>query len=168
MDAQHQSAAAGARVAHIGEDPAFLRYPMRSFPSHLSIAANAGAALRCARRPLWNSRLQDSSARIEKRRKWAIGAGRNRCAPRPKARVRRDAPHISPEYLSRCVGEMAGPDGIVFNEYQLRLDACARTAPGTYFALSPAGGLGWSVGAALGAKLVAPIASWWPPSATAA
>src|SRR5438552_675828 len=33
------------RVAHIGADPAFLRYPMRSFPSHLSIAANAGAAL---------------------------------------------------------------------------------------------------------------------------
>ena len=51
---------------------------------------------------------------------------------------------------------MAGPDGIVFNEYQLRLDACARTEPGTYFALSPAGGLGWSVGAALGAKLAAP------------
>ena len=35
-----------ARIAHIGEDPAFLRYPMRGFPSHLSIAANAGAALR--------------------------------------------------------------------------------------------------------------------------
>ncbi|TMJ70251.1 MAG: hypothetical protein E6G91_14845 [Alphaproteobacteria bacterium] len=54
------------------------------------------------------------------------------------------------------MGEMAGPDGLVFNEYQLRLDACARTEPGTYFALSPAGGLGWSVGAALGAKLAAP------------
>jgi len=62
--------------------------------------------------------------------------------------VSADGPHISPEYLSRCVGEVAGPDGLIFNEYQLRLDHCARPGPGTYFALSPAGGLGWSVGAA--------------------
>src|SRR5262249_20126474 len=46
--------------------------------------------------------------------------------------------------------------GLIFNEYQLRLEACPRTQPGTYFALSPAGGLGWSVGAALGAKLASP------------
>src|SRR5262249_13950600 len=39
---------------------------------------------------------------------------------------------------------------------QLRPDHCVRTEPGTYFAISPAGGLGWSVGAALGAKLAAP------------
>ena len=47
---------------------------------------------------------------------------------------------------------MAGSDGIVVNEYQLRPGHCARTRPGTYFAISPAGGLGWSVGAALGAR----------------
>jgi acetolactate synthase I/II/III large subunit len=51
---------------------------------------------------------------------------------------------------------MTGVHGLIFNEYQLRLDACVRTQPATYFALSPAGGLGWSVGAALGAKLAAP------------
>ena len=73
-----------------------------------------------------------------------------------EAQASADAPHISPEYLSRCVGQMAGPEGLIFNEYQLRLDHCARPQPGTYFALSPAGGLGWSVGAALGAKLAAP------------
>ena len=67
-----------------------------------------------------------------------------------------DAAQITPDYLSQCVGEMAGPEGLIFNEYQLRLGHCARTEPGTYFALSPAGGLGWSVGAALGAKLAAP------------
>ena len=31
--------APGCRVVHIGEDPVFARYPMRSFPSDLSIAA---------------------------------------------------------------------------------------------------------------------------------
>src|SRR4029079_9849352 len=98
---------------------------------------------------------QTAKARLEARRAWASERA-SALRAKAQARVAADAPQISPEYLSRCVGEMAGPDGIVFNEYQLRLDACARTEPGTYFALSPAGGLGWSVGAALGAKLVAP------------
>jgi acetolactate synthase-1/2/3 large subunit len=143
-----------ARVAHIGEDPAFLRYPMRSFPSHLSIAASAGAALRALETAL-KSRQASNKAQNKKRRRWAM---QRAAAQRVKAdaRVAADAPQISPEYLSRCIGEMAGSDGLIFNEYQLRLDACARTRPGGYFALSPAGGLGWSVGAALGAKLVAP------------
>jgi acetolactate synthase-1/2/3 large subunit len=142
------------RIAHIGEDPAFLRYPMRSFASHLSIAADAGAALRALATAL-EHRAAAHKPRLDKRRAWA----RQRAATlraKAQARLQAEAPHISPEYLSHCVGEAAGPDGIVFNEYQLRLDHCARPRPGTYFALSPAGGLGWSVGAALGAKLVAP------------
>src|SRR5262245_9458873 len=143
-----------ARIAHIGEDPAFLRYPMRSFHSHLSIGANAGATLRALETALAGM-AERHRARLDSRRAWA----RERAAAlRAKAqrRLQADAPPISPEYLSHCLGEVAGPHGIVFNEYQLRLDHCARPRPGTYFALSPAGGLGWSVGAALGAKLVAP------------
>jgi acetolactate synthase-1/2/3 large subunit len=44
---------------------------------------------------------------------------------------------------------------VIFNEYPLRLDHCARERPGTFFSLGPAGGLGWGLGAALGAKLAA-------------
>ena len=143
-----------ARIAHIGADPAFLRYPMRSFPSHLSIAAHAGSALNALDAAL-ESRPGHSLAELKKRRAWAIERA---AAQRAKvaARIVANAPHISPEYLSRCVGEMAGARGLIFNEYQLRLEACVREEPETYFALSPAGGLGWSVGAALGAKLAAP------------
>ena len=130
-----------ARIVHIGEDPAFLRYPMRGFRSDLSIAAHAGATL---------AALEAELAKRNVRREVA-----GRWARRPEAAVA-DAPHITPEYLSRCVGEMAGPDGIIVNEYQLRLGHCARPRPGTYFGISPAGGLGWSIGAALGAKLAAP------------
>jgi len=143
-----------ARIAHIGEDPAFLRYPMRGFPSHLSIAANAGAALRALETAL-ESRAKEQQTRLEGRRAWARERAKSHRA-KAAARLQADGPHISPEYLSRCVGEVAGPDGLIFNEYQLRLEHCARPGPGTYFALSPAGGLGWSVGAALGAKLAAP------------
>ena len=40
-----QQPAPGCRVAHIGEDPAFVRYPMRSFPSDLAIAAMPSTVL---------------------------------------------------------------------------------------------------------------------------
>jgi acetolactate synthase-1/2/3 large subunit len=130
------------RIVHIGEDPAFLRYPMRSFRSDLSIAAGARSVLEALEAAL--------AARGDGPR--TDGAW----GKRPHSSADADGPHITPEYLSQCVGDLAGPDGIVVNEYQLRPDHCARTRPGTYFAMSPAGGLGWSVGAALGAKLAAP------------
>jgi acetolactate synthase-1/2/3 large subunit len=133
---------AHAPIAHVGEDPAFLRYPMRSFRSDLSIAAGLAPALTAL-----EAALAVRNARPEATAAWAT---------RPARAGGADVPHITPEHLSRCIGEMAGPDGIIVNEYQLRLEHCARTRPGTYFALSPAGGLGWSVGAALGAKLAAP------------
>ena len=65
---------------------------------------------------------------------------------------------ISPEYLSRAIGEAVGADAIIVNEYPLRADHCVREKPGTLFALGPAGGLGWGLGAALGAKLASPDA----------
>ena len=112
---------------------------------------------RCAR---WRRHLESRAKGAADAPRGGAGRGRRERAAahraKAEARLQADAPHISPEYLSRCVGEVAGPDGLIFNEYQLRLEHCARPRPGTYFALSPAGGLGWSVGAALGAKLAAP------------
>jgi acetolactate synthase I/II/III large subunit len=144
---------ATARIAHIGEDPAYLDYPMRGFASHLSIAANAGVALSALEAAM--QRREDRLGASPPRRAWAQ-ARAQALRLQARSRVSADAAHISPEYLSQCIAEVAGPDGLIFNEYQLRLEHCARPRPGTYFALSPAGGLGWSVGAALGARLAAP------------
>jgi acetolactate synthase I/II/III large subunit len=58
--------------------------------------------------------------------------------------------------LSRCIGDVAGDDAILINEYDLRLTQVARVRPGAFYAHSPAGCLGWGVGAALGAKLANP------------
>lgn len=148
-----QQPAAGARVVHIGEEPAYVRYPMRSFPSHLAIQSGAANALDALHDAL-HSRLQMADARIAARRSRLTERMRMRRAQLAKDAAATDK--ISPEFLSHAIGEAVGPDAVIFNEYPLRGDHCAREHPGTYFGLSPAGGLGWGLGAALGAKLAAP------------
>jgi acetolactate synthase I/II/III large subunit len=148
-----QGPAAGVRVAHIGEDPFYVRYPMRSFPSDLAVQAGITNALTALSGAV-EQRLQMAEARIAARRGRLAERMRNRRAQLVKDAA--PAQTISPEYLSRCIGECVGGDAIIFNEYPLRADHCPREKPGTLYALGPAGGLGWGFGAALGAKLAAP------------
>jgi len=145
---------AGARVVHIGEDPAFSRYPIRSFPADLSITAGAAAALRALERALAARLPGDDPAIAARRRELTERSAARRV--RAAAQAEKDAAAITPEWISRCLGEAIREDAIVVNEYPLRLEHCPRTLPGTYFGVSPAGGLGWGMGAALGAKLAAP------------
>ena len=146
---------AGCRVAHVGEEPFFVRYPMRSFPSDLVVQAGVThtlAALAAAVEP----RLQMAEPRTASRRARLTERMRMRRVQLAKDSTPGD--RISPAYLSRAIGEVLGPDAIIFNEYPLRPDHCPREKPGTFFSLGPAGGLGWGFGAALGAKLAAPDA----------
>jgi acetolactate synthase-1/2/3 large subunit len=47
-------------------------------------------------------------------------------------------------------------DTIVISEYSFRQEYCPLETPGSLFAVSAAGGLGWGFGASLGAKLASP------------
>ena len=144
---------AGCHVAHVGDDPFYVRYPMRTFPSDLAVQAGVTNSLNALVEAV-EPRLQMAEARIAARRGRLTERMRNR-----RAQLAKDsAPGatISPEYLSHVIGETVGPDAVIFNEYPLRPDHCPREKPGSFFALGPAGGLGWGFGAALGAKLAAP------------
>jgi acetolactate synthase-1/2/3 large subunit len=144
------------RVAHIGEDPSFAHYPMRSFPADLSITATVPAALTALERALAALLPADTPAIAARRQHLAERAAGLRARWRAETDKEAQGPHITPALLSRCIGEAVGEEALIVNEYPLRLEHCLRRLPGSYFGLSPAGGLGWGFGAALGAKLAAP------------
>ena len=144
----------GCRVVHVADDPGFTRYPMHSFPVDLSIAADSAITLELLAEAL-AMKTEESGTEIESRharlseRSAVLHAGWSAASgPRDGA--------ITPEYISACVAEAAGEDAVIVNEYPLRLEQCPREKTGTYFGLSPAGGLGWGLGAALGIKLARP------------
>jgi acetolactate synthase-1/2/3 large subunit len=146
----------GCRVVHISDDPAFSRYPMRSFPCDLSITADTVPALNAIEAALVEKGA-DKDAKIGPRRQRLVERHKAMRA-QSKAVVEKAAaqPTIKLEYLNHCLGEAIGPDAVIVNEYWTRTEFCPREKPATLYGSSPAGGLGWAVGAALGAKLAQP------------
>jgi acetolactate synthase I/II/III large subunit len=144
---------AGCRVVHVGEEPFYVRYPMRSFPADLALQAEVTNVLTLLGTAV-EQRLQMAETRIAARRTRLVERMRTRRAQLTKDSAPTD--RISPEYLSRVIGETLGPDTVIVNDYTLRPDHCAREKPGTFHSIGPAGGLGWGFGAALGVKLASP------------
>jgi acetolactate synthase-1/2/3 large subunit len=142
------------RVVHLGVDPLFSRYPVRGFPADLALAGTPRLGLAALADAV--ARRADRAAVAERRQRWTAAGARRREAAAAKSRaVQTDAP-IDMLSLSRAIGELVDDRTIVVNEYDLDATQCTFTRPGSYFAAPPSGGLGWGLGAALGAKLAAP------------
>lgn len=151
-----QAPAADCRVAHLGEDPAYVGYPMRSFRTDLALSGTTAVLLQALGEAI-ESGGGIATAVVQARtaacttRMAALRAQWRQAARQPSGA-------ITPEWISACLHDAVGEQAIIVNEYPLRQPQCPQTRPNTYFGLSPAGGLGWGLGAALGAKLAAPDA----------
>jgi len=144
------------RIIHLGPDPFYSRYPIRSFPCDLALVAHPGAALplltEAVRRNLWGRK-----SAVERRRRWLREQSESR---RREARAKVEASAtkrpISFRWASACLDQVKDEESVIVNEYPLALDQMTFTKPGSYFGNPPSGGLGWALGAALGVKLARP------------
>lgn len=139
-------------VIQIGEDPLAARIPMRSFPVDLGVAGNAARAL-----TLLAERLDTLGVDTgERAAHLAAAHARVFGNAREAARVDASRTAITKRYLSACLGDALDDRCVVFNEYDLDPYQVPRRVTDSWFENSIASGLGWSLGAALGAQLASP------------
>jgi acetolactate synthase-1/2/3 large subunit len=143
-----------ARVIQLALDPSWSRYPLRSFPCDVPIAADPAVALPALAEAVRRRVRRDV---VTARRDRLAAAHRARRAAWDEALLaERGRTPISFAWASHCVQEIVDAETIVANEYPLDLRYAPPAGPGRYFGHPPSGGLGWALGAAVGMKLAAP------------
>ncbi|WP_434106106.1 thiamine pyrophosphate-requiring protein [Paraburkholderia caffeinilytica] len=150
---------ATARVVQLGFDPLFVNYPLRGFPIDLALSGDPAAALRQLAELLDGGEgCAPISAERLARRRSETAAVRSKMLTAGKARalVRGEPGGLSPAWVGQRIDALRPIDSIIVNEMGGSPADLTLDRPGSYFGGSPAGGLGWGLGAALGAKLACP------------
>lgn len=140
------------RVVHLGADPLFTRYPIRSFPTDLAVPGDSHSALQLLSLALDAEQLDQAAASARRE-----AVTKHRVASQERAlqaleRGRRARP-ISYDFVGACVRDALPKGGIVVTELGASADQLALEEPGSLIGVGIGGGLGFGLGASLGAKL---------------
>jgi acetolactate synthase-1/2/3 large subunit len=143
-------------VIQAGIDPLYSRYPIRSFPSDLTLQGDPTLVLSQITEVIKNDSNLDRD-KIEQRKK-ELGEIHDRVRKEWQEmamKVAQDAP-LDPNWVSHQLNAFLGEDTVVVNEYHNAVPEQCQLSPGNYFGPPHVGYLGWGLGAALGAKLALP------------
>ena len=151
---RHGDPAPGCKVIQLGVDPLWQRLPIRGFPCDVAVTGPAAIALPQLAAAL-AGRIAPAAVAARRQR---LAAGRERGAAETTQRLTRAAAAkpIHPVWASHCISRAKPADAILVNEYPLIQRYAAFPQPRSYFGTPSGGGLGWGIGAAIGAKLAAP------------
>ncbi|MCB1358931.1 MAG: thiamine pyrophosphate-requiring protein [Maritimibacter sp.] len=139
----------GARVVHIGPDPHFARMPVRGYRCDLAVQADPVLALDAL-----DAALADPRAGVAERNATLAGAAADRQARLTAvARAAKATDPMGSEWLSHCLGQVMGEDGVVFSDLGALPGFLNLVGPNRFFNSPHSGGLGWAMNAALGAQL---------------
>lgn len=147
---------ADAQIIQMSVDPMYSAYPLRGFPSDVSIAGNIAASMNALADAL-EEKVAKANARIGDRRK-SLGAERSEQREKWAAAInkgREEAP-LHPAWITHCIEQVRGKDGILIKESPVTFEHMNLTESGTMFSVGAAGALGWGLGTALGVKMARP------------
>jgi acetolactate synthase-1/2/3 large subunit len=142
-----------AKIIHIGPDPLFTRYPLRGFRTDIALTGAVAPTLQT----LWRAAQKQavSVKQIEERRRVVTEYSKHQ-REKMRSGLEPMPASITGKWLSACVNQVLDANTILVNEYPTVLEEMVIKEPGRYFGNPSAGGLGWGMGAALGAKLASP------------
>src|SRR5262245_45684 len=129
---------AHAAVIHMGVDPAFSRYPMRSFPCDVPIAAHPVAALpmlaEAVRGPIDPARLAARRQRVE-----AMHRDR-RARSAADVAAQRAWPRAGFAWVMHCLQQVLDDSTVVVNEYPIDRRYLSFERPGSFYGQPHASG----------------------------
>jgi acetolactate synthase-1/2/3 large subunit len=146
-----------AKIIHIAGDPLASRFPFRELEADLLVAGDPRAALAMLRECLGAAVKNAKNGSADGRRK-AVATAREEIAARRKKLIEtvRDQTPVHPAWLAHCLNQVKAENAIVVSELGVPVSGLDLTQPRSFMGSLLSGGLGFGMGAALGAKLAAP------------
>lgn len=145
-----------ATIIQAGVDPLYATYPIRSFPSDITIQGDSALILEELHRSMASFPARDASV-IDARNR-LLRSRHEHLTKKWEADSLAGAygKPLDMRWVSHCVSEVLGNAAIVVNEYDNGMRENMGQTPGSYFGVPHSGYLGWGVGTALGLKLARP------------